>query len=61
MKNYLYDNGALNQPGIFRTPGDEAETMVVKDQLNRGTFCGCKDVHCVANLIKVHNDPIFIG
>lgn len=33
--------------------GDEAEAIVVKDQLNRGTFCGCKDINVVAGLIKV--------
>jgi len=53
MKNYLYENDALLKEGIFRLPGDENEGNTVKDQLNRGTFCGCKDVNCVANLIKV--------
>jgi len=53
MRNYLYDNGAISHEAIFRLPGDESEGLVIKDQLNRGTFCGCKDIHCVANLIKV--------
>ncbi len=53
MRNYLYDNGALTKQGIFRLTGDEAELVVIKDQLNRGTFTGCKDIHNVANLLKV--------
>jgi len=53
MRNYLYDNDAIRVPAIFRLPGDEFEGLLVKEQLNRGTFCGCKDIHCIANLIKV--------
>jgi len=53
MKKYLYDNGGLEQEGVFRLAGDEKETIGVKEQLNTDTFKGCDDINCVANLIKV--------
>eukprot|EP01103_Thecamoeba_quadrilineata_P019517 TRINITY_DN7938_c0_g1_i1.p1 TRINITY_DN7938_c0_g1~~TRINITY_DN7938_c0_g1_i1.p1 ORF type:complete len:479 (+),score=84.73 TRINITY_DN7938_c0_g1_i1:32-1468(+) len=53
MKKYLYENGGLEQEGVFRLAGDEKETIGVKEQLNTETFTGCSDINCVANLIKV--------
>jgi len=52
MKNYLYENGGIQVEGILHA-GSDSEMVLVKDQLNRGTFCGCKDIHAIANLIKV--------
>jgi len=53
MKNYLYENGGLEQEGVFRLAGDESETILVKEKLNDGTFINTKDINCIANLIKV--------
>ncbi len=43
----------LEQTGIFRLAPEESDTNEVKRQLNAGTFKGCEDVNCIANLIKV--------
>ena len=39
--------------GIFRTAGDDDDLMTIREQVNRGTFTGCDDVHIIASLIKV--------
>jgi len=52
MKRYLYDQQALDLEGVFRLQGNEEEMNVVKDQLNRGVFVSCKDIHVVACLVK---------
>jgi len=53
LKKYLLEHNGLSAEGIFRQPGDDAETMQLKAQLNCGTFMGCKDIYCISNLIKV--------
>jgi hypothetical protein len=55
MKKHLYERNALAKQGIFRTPGDESEIVQVKEELNRGTFTSCSDIHCVSTLIKVED------
>lgn len=54
MKRYFVErNGHKDVVGIFRLQGDEMETLLVKDQLNKGVFVSCKDINCVSTLIKV--------
>eukprot|EP00808_Paulinella_micropora_P001503 g71283.t1 len=53
MKNYLIANAGLEQEGVFRLAPDQEECASVKKKLNEGKFEGCKDVHCISNLIKV--------
>jgi hypothetical protein len=53
MENVLIQMGGLDQTGIFRLAPDEYDSDMVKNELNAGTFTKCKDVNCIANLIKV--------
>lgn len=53
MRSYLYDKGGLDVEGIFRLAPDADESGSVKQQLNDGTFKDCRDVNCIANLLKV--------
>jgi len=53
MREYLFTYGGTQVTGIFRMAPDQDECRDVKQQINNGTFNGCKDVHCIANLIKV--------
>ena len=53
MKNYMYENGGLNLEGIFRLAPDQKEMRVVKEQVNDGTFEGCRSMSTMANLIGV--------
>ena len=54
LEEHLINMGGLDQEGIFRLAPDEYEGATVKKEINKGTFKGCKDVNCVANLVKVH-------
>eukprot|EP00026_Physarum_polycephalum_P007830 Phypoly_transcript_07898.p1 GENE.Phypoly_transcript_07898~~Phypoly_transcript_07898.p1 ORF type:complete len:379 (+),score=41.02 Phypoly_transcript_07898:156-1292(+) len=53
LRDYLYAHNGLQQEGVFRVQGDEKELQLVKNQLNKGTFTECKDVNCIASLIKL--------
>eukprot|EP00475_Leptophrys_vorax_P000973 TRINITY_DN10512_c0_g1_i2.p1 TRINITY_DN10512_c0_g1~~TRINITY_DN10512_c0_g1_i2.p1 ORF type:complete len:979 (+),score=280.20 TRINITY_DN10512_c0_g1_i2:143-2938(+) len=53
MERYMFKNGGLDSEGIFRLAPDATETMIVKDELNDGTFEECADVNCMANNIKL--------
>lgn len=53
LAGYLYDHGGLESPGIFRIQPDHDEMFRIKAELGRGTFKTCKDINCVAHLIKV--------
>eukprot|EP00735_Rhodelphis_limneticus_P004829 TRINITY_DN16476_c0_g1::TRINITY_DN16476_c0_g1_i1::g.1800::m.1800 TRINITY_DN16476_c0_g1::TRINITY_DN16476_c0_g1_i1::g.1800 ORF type:complete len:399 (+),score=91.67,sp/Q54Y72/GACA_DICDI/39.78/2e-33,RhoGAP/PF00620.22/3.4e-24,WH1/PF00568.18/5e-09,WH1/PF00568.18/4.7e+03,WH1/PF00568.18/3.9e+03,PBD/PF00786.23/4.6e-05,L27_1/PF09058.5/52,L27_1/PF09058.5/32,L27_1/PF09058.5/1.5e+03 TRINITY_DN16476_c0_g1_i1:69-1265(+) len=53
LRHYLFENGGAEQVGIFRLAPDEDECRAVKYQLNKQMFQGCRDVNCIANLIKV--------
>ena len=53
LQRHLYDNGGLDIVGIFRLAPDELEVKRVQGAINRGTYTGCRDVNCIANLIKV--------
>lgn len=53
LKDLLYSKGGLDVKGIFRLAPDNEESGFVKKQLNDGSFRDCKDVNCIANLIKV--------
>eukprot|EP00164_Ancoracysta_twista_P005655 GFYU01007757.1.p1 GENE.GFYU01007757.1~~GFYU01007757.1.p1 ORF type:complete len:451 (+),score=95.85 GFYU01007757.1:199-1551(+) len=53
LRENLYKMNGLNSEGIFRLAPDEQECHQVKDLLNKGKFVECKDVNCLANLIKV--------
>lgn len=59
LKTYLLECGGQTHESIFRLPGDEQEGLIAKGQITRGTFVGSKDVHCIANLIKVHFQMIY--
>lgn len=53
MKKYLQSHDGFAVTGIFRLAPDEAECAATKTALNAGTFAECKDVNCIANLLKV--------
>ena len=53
LRHYLVDRLGLEEEGIFRRAGDEAETANVKNKLNKGVFKETPDIHAVSNLIKV--------
>ena len=53
LKDYLVGQNGLSMPGIFRNSGDENELHGIRDLLNRRMFKSCKDIYCVATLIKV--------
>jgi len=53
LRDYLYSHNGFLQEGVFRVQGDEKELQAVKSQLSKGTFTECKDVNCIASLIKL--------
>lgn len=53
MRQWLVSHDGLRSEGIFRLAPDEAETLQIKSQLNKGEFQTCSDVNCISNLIKV--------
>jgi len=53
MKDYLFQHDGHKSEGIFRVAPDQDESVRVKQALNQGRFEGCKDINCMANLIKV--------
>lgn len=52
LKRYLYAHGGLTVKGIFRLAPDHSEVSRVRRQLNHGSFESCRDLNCVAYLIK---------
>jgi hypothetical protein len=55
LKELLVANAGLHAEGIFRLAPDKDKCADVKQAINDGTFTGCKDVHIIANLIKVEH------
>lgn len=51
MADFLRRKGAFEVQGIFRVSAAKALAGKVKEELDAGTFQGCKDVHAVANLM----------
>jgi len=53
MAQYMRENEALSQVGIFRIAPDSVENAKVKEMLNKGTFKSTSDVNAVANCLKI--------
>lgn len=53
MKEYLRFNRGYEAEGIFRKAPNKVEFERIKEQIRKGTFKACKDIHCISNLIKV--------
>lgn len=53
LRKHLLAGGGLEQVGIFRMECDAGELQKAKDEMNQDAFTGSKDVHVIANLIKL--------
>lgn len=60
LRHYLVDRRGLEEEGIFRKAGDEAETANVKNKLNKGVFKETPDIHAISNLLKVSRLPLIL-
>ncbi|XP_010544338.2 PREDICTED: rho GTPase-activating protein 5-like [Tarenaya hassleriana] len=52
LQSRLYDQGGLQEEGIFRITAENGEEEHVREQLNKGVIPDGIDVHCLAGLIK---------